>query len=211
MGQPEMRNPLGRTNVKLSSPLAATLLTLALATPAWAQGSNAAPPEVRSMIEALTPSTTRSMRNLVVRQKTEAEAASAPAASTAAAPAPAPVAVAQPVAPTAAPASAPAALAVAPAAPAAIVVAVPVAAPVAAPTAAPPGPPPSLSLAIQFETNSAQVRPESGRVLGNLVAAMQSPTSRRCASRSRATPTRAARWLPTSSFRCSAQKRCGCI
>lgn len=35
--------------------------------------------------------------------------------------------------------------------------------------------PPSLSLAIQFELNSARVRPESGPVLGNLVAAMTSP------------------------------------
>ncbi len=40
---------------------------------------------------------------------------------------------------------------------------------------APAGPAPSLSLAIQFELNSARVRPESGTVLGNLVAAMQSP------------------------------------
>ncbi len=38
-----------------------------------------------------------------------------------------------------------------------------------------PEPPPSLSLAIQFELNSARVRPESGPLLGNLVAAMQSP------------------------------------
>lgn len=34
---------------------------------------------------------------------------------------------------------------------------------------------PSVSLAIQFELNSALVRPESGAVLGNLVAAMLSP------------------------------------
>ena len=39
-------------------------------------------------------------------------------------------------------------------------------------------PPPSLSLAIQFELNSARVRPESGPVLGNLVAAMTSPDLR---------------------------------
>ena len=38
-----------------------------------------------------------------------------------------------------------------------------------------PAEPPSLSLAIQFEPNSAQVRPESGAVLGNLVAALLSP------------------------------------
>jgi outer membrane protein OmpA-like peptidoglycan-associated protein len=33
----------------------------------------------------------------------------------------------------------------------------------------------SLSLAIQFDVNSSRVRPESGEVLGNLVAAMLSP------------------------------------
>jgi outer membrane protein OmpA-like peptidoglycan-associated protein len=48
------------------------------------------------------------------------------------------------------------------------------AAPVAA-VAAATEPPPSLSLAIQFELNSARVRPESGPLLGNLVAALQSP------------------------------------
>lgn len=36
-------------------------------------------------------------------------------------------------------------------------------------------PAPSLSLAIQFELNSARVRPESGPLLGDLVAAMLSP------------------------------------
>jgi outer membrane protein OmpA-like peptidoglycan-associated protein len=49
------------------------------------------------------------------------------------------------------------------------------AASVAAAAAAPAGPPPSLSLAIQFDLNSAHVRPESGPLLGNLVAAMLSP------------------------------------
>ncbi|MDO9073754.1 MAG: OmpA family protein [Rubrivivax sp.] len=32
-----------------------------------------------------------------------------------------------------------------------------------------------MALAIQFEPNSARVRPQSGTVLGSLVAAMQSP------------------------------------
>jgi OOP family OmpA-OmpF porin len=36
-------------------------------------------------------------------------------------------------------------------------------------------PAPSLSLAIQFDSNSSRVRPESGPVLGNLVAALLSP------------------------------------
>lgn len=43
----------------------------------------------------------------------------------------------------------------------------------AAPAAAEPAP--SLSLAIQFEANSSRVRPESGGLLGDLVAAMISP------------------------------------
>ena len=46
------------------------------------------------------------------------------------------------------------------------------------PPPAPPaanGPAPSLSLAIQFELNSSRVRPESGAVLGSLVAALLSP------------------------------------
>ncbi|MFM7507298.1 MAG: OmpA family protein [Rubrivivax sp.] len=37
---------------------------------------------------------------------------------------------------------------------------------------------PSLSLPIQFEANSARVRPESGGLLGDLVAAMISPELR---------------------------------
>ena len=45
-------------------------------------------------------------------------------------------------------------------------------------TAAVAEPRPGLSLAIQFEPNSTQVRPESGAVLGNLVAAMLSPELR---------------------------------
>lgn len=46
----------------------------------------------------------------------------------------------------------------------------------AAPTApAAAEPAPSLSLAIQFEANSSRVRPESGGLLGDLVAAMISP------------------------------------
>lgn len=46
-------------------------------------------------------------------------------------------------------------------------------APAAAAAAAEPAP--SLSLAIQFEANSSRVRPESGGLLGDLVAAMISP------------------------------------
>ena len=157
------------------------------ATPAAAQGSTAALPETRDMIEALKPSRNR---NLLVRQT---PSATAPAASSAAAVPPPPVAV-----PAPAPAATPALTS--PAAPvtaAATTAATPNADATAAPTALPapspwpspapskppvpvlsPAPaetPPSLSLAIQFELNSARVRPESGPVLGNLVAAMTSP------------------------------------
>lgn len=41
--------------------------------------------------------------------------------------------------------------------------------------AGPAAEPPSLSLAIPFEANSARLRPESGPLLGDLVAAMLSP------------------------------------
>ncbi|CAD5373267.1 exported hypothetical protein [Rubrivivax sp. A210] len=117
-------------------------LMLMLALAPLAAPAQTAAPDTPTMIEALKPAATRGLRNLVVRQKAEAEPASASAAS---APAAAPMQAAANAAPP------PAAL------------------------TAPAGPPPSLSLAIQFENNSAQVRPESGRVLGNLVAAMQSP------------------------------------
>jgi outer membrane protein OmpA-like peptidoglycan-associated protein len=130
--------------------LAALVLCLCLGT------AEAAPPadtDTRSMIEALMPRT-RSARNLLVRQKPEAAAAAASAAS----------------APPAVAASAPDGAASAPEA-----ALVPVAAGPAEMAAAPTGPPPSLALAIQFEPNSAHVRPESGALLGTLVAALQSP------------------------------------
>lgn len=107
----------------------------------------AAAPETLQMIDALKPSASRGMRNLLVRT-TPPEAAASSAGEVPAAPAqPAPVA---PVAPVAAPVSAPVPL-------------------VATEQ------PPSLSLPIRFEPNSARVRPESGALLGSLVAAMQSP------------------------------------
>ena len=102
---------------------------------ARAQGSAAAAPDTREMIDALKPAR---QRNLLVRPSA-APVASAPVT----APEPAPLA--------AAPVALPAPVMLAPA---------------AVET------PPSLSLAIQFDLNSARVRPESGTVLGNLVAAM---------------------------------------
>ncbi len=107
----------------------------------------AAEPDTRSMIEALLPQAQRPTRNLVVRPKPEPAAGAAVAAASAAS-----AAVTAAAAASAPPTSA---------------------APV--PVSAPPAAPASLSLAIQFESNSARVRPESGAMLGNLVAALQSP------------------------------------
>ena len=118
-------------------------------------GAAAAAPETLQMIDALKPSARRSMRNLLVRTAPPEATASAPGAVLAT-PAPLAPVVAAPV-PAPAPVSAPA--------------------PAATPDAAPglsAEPPPSLSLPIRFEPNSARVRPESGALLGNLVAAMQS-------------------------------------
>jgi outer membrane protein OmpA-like peptidoglycan-associated protein len=144
--------------MKIRHPFVAAALGFALTFAlAWPVGAQTTPPvapvpDTTSMIEALKPLSTRSMRNLMVRQRADPAASAVPSAAVP-------------------PASA-AALAAAPpasAAPAAVV-----AAPAAAPGAAT-GPAPSLSLAIQFESNSSRVRPESGPVLGNLVAALQSP------------------------------------
>lgn len=121
-----------------------------------AQGVASAVPATNEMIEALKPAR---QRNLLVRPT------AAPASAASAAPAPTPTLVAVPVqapVPTAIVTPAPVAAAPQPQAPA------------ASPPAGPADGPPSLSLAIQFDLNSARVRPESGAVLGNLVAAMLS-------------------------------------
>lgn len=136
----------------MPQPLVALALSLALAggllaLPGPVQASE---PDTQKMIEALMPSNTRSLRNLVVRQKPEAAAAASSATAAAAA------------------SSAPAA-AVSAASPAGT------AAPATPVAAAPPDGPPSLALSIQFEPNSSRVRPESGPLLGSLVAALQSP------------------------------------
>lgn len=162
------------------------VLTAALqATPAAAQSGSAAVPETRDMIEALKPSRNR---NLLVRQTPNAAAPAASNAGVAAVVQPVSQPVSQPVVqPVAQPTPTPAPNTLATALPPAAA-----AAPPAVSTAAPPRPvtttpaagaaaaepPPSLSLAIQFELNSARVRPESGPVLGNLVAAMTSPDLR---------------------------------
>lgn len=149
------------------SVLALTGLAGLAAAPASAQtAAPSAAPATRDMIEALKPGR---QRNLVVRQTAPAptpgpDAPPALAPQAAVTPGPAPV-----PAPAPAPPPAPA-----PASP-------PASPPPLSPTPAVPTAtaereePPSLSLAIQFDLNSARVRPESGEVLGNLVAALLSP------------------------------------
>jgi len=133
--------------------VAALLGALALVgTEALAEAAAPATAGTQQMIEALKPSGNRS-RNLLVRPTAEPPTAATPATPAPPAPPAAPAAPATPTAPTAA----------APAAPAS-----------PAPATAP-EPAPSLSLAIQFEPNSAQVRPESGVLLGDLMAAMIAP------------------------------------
>jgi outer membrane protein OmpA-like peptidoglycan-associated protein len=140
---------------------AALLLAALLALPALAQTPAAPPPQTQDIIDALRPAASRLTRNLLVRQT--APAASAPTAASPSSSPPQTVAAPPAVAPVAAPVAT--AIAATPA---------PAARP-PAPTSAPAEVAPSLSLAIQFELNSSRVRPESGPVLGNLVAAMLSP------------------------------------
>lgn len=149
------RSPWGGLTAprSLAASVCAALMLVAMtaqaAPPAAAGRAKAAEPDTAAIIEALLPTQTRSARNLLVRQKPEAATAAAAASA-------------------AASASAPLSAAMAASAPEQAVAAAPAA-------SAPAGPPPSLALAIQFEANSARVRPESGPVLGSLVAAMQSP------------------------------------
>lgn len=147
----------------------AVLGALAAALPGPARAAGQA--EVQRMIDALKPAAGAASlgsapaagrtRNLVIEAAPPAPAAPAPAVQPA--PAPATTAPAAPPAsstpPAAATPSAAAAPAPAPAAP-------------ATPTAAAPGQ--GLSLPIVFEPNTAQLRPESGEMIGMLVAAMLS-------------------------------------
>lgn len=155
--------------------------------PLLAQNTPSQSPSANQMIEQLKPNT-RSLRNLRV------EAAAPPATVTpvAAQPAgsqviaePVPTPAAEPVPPTlpvavavtapavsAAPAAQPVAVAVAVAVPSAVTVADNPA------ELAQPAVRPSLSLLIQFDFNSARVRPESQQALANLSVALQSPELR---------------------------------
>ena len=161
----------------LAPALAWALLAPGLAA---AQSPPAAVPETRQMIDALKPAANRGMRNLLVRQAPDL-AASAAAEGTVGVVAP--PALAPTPTPTPTPAPTPAPAPTTPPALPATAVAAPITATTAPTTQAaqPPaqaleaGPAPSLSLAIQFDLNSARVRPESGAVLGNLVAALLSP------------------------------------
>jgi outer membrane protein OmpA-like peptidoglycan-associated protein len=126
----------------------------------------AASEEVRRMIESLrapavtAPASSGRTRNLVVVPNTEPGPAASPPPAAPAAATPTPAATTAPARPqTAAPATG-AGVAAAPASPAASSQAA------------------NLSLPIAFETNSAQIRPESGNLLGALVAAMLSPELR---------------------------------
>ena len=151
--------------------------------PLLAQNTPSQSPSANQMIEQLKPNT-RSLRNLRV------EAAAPPATVTpvAAQPAgsqviaePVPTPAAEPVPPTLPVAVVVTTPAVS-AAPAAqsVAVAVPQAVAVADNSAqlAQPAVRPSLSLLIQFDFNSARVRPESQQALANLSVALQSPELR---------------------------------
>jgi len=154
--------------------LAAGLTATAQAQAAAGAQGTAASPGTRQMIEALKPADGRG-RNLVVRP------AAPPPSPTPAAPAPLPPTALAPPPPSPTPPSPPPAAAPAPAPLALAPAQAPVPAPAPAPAPAPmpaPAPAPSLSLPIQFEPNSARVRPESGGLLGDLVAAMISPELR---------------------------------
>ena len=152
-------------------PLAAPALALLFCAvaAAWPGPAAATEADTQTMIEALMPTATRSLRSRVVRQKLGPAVSAASAASAASASQASQTsqgAVATPVSPALLTASAPAVAA-------ATLPAVSAPALLAPPTAA--GPAPSLALSIQFDPNSSRVRAESGSLLGNLVAALQSP------------------------------------
>lgn len=175
----------GRQAVGLGwGPVLVLVLITAMGAPAAAQAPAVAP-DIRSMIEALRPEGQSRTRNLLVRQKppAAADAASVPSAALPAGQPPSAPGAAPAASPAAPPPVASPARPPAPAAPAAPALGGTTPPPVHSGTV--PGPdatadppaagPASLSLAIPFETNSATLKPESGAVLGNLVAALLSP------------------------------------
>ena len=128
------------------------LLAMLLATPlVQAQAES----DAEALIRQLKPGNTRSLRNLNVQAVPPAQTISTTAPLQQAAPAPAqsaPVAAVPPAPPVA-----------------------PVAPPEPAPLAAAPAETASVSLAIQFEYNSARVSPPSRQTLQQLALALQSP------------------------------------
>ena len=155
--------------------------------PLLAQNTPSQSPSANQMIEQLKPNT-RSLRNLKVEAAappaTVTPVAAQPAGSQVIAePVPTPAAEPMPSTPpvavvvttpavSAAPAAQPVAVAVAVAVPSAVTVADNPA------ELAQPAVRPSLSLLIQFDFNSARVRPESQQALANLSVALQSPELR---------------------------------
>ena len=151
--------------------------------PLLAQNTPSQSPSANQMIEQLKPNT-RSLRNLKVEAAappaTVTPVAAQPAGSQVIAePGPTPAAEPMPSTPpvavvviTPVVSAAPAAQPVAVAAPSAVTVA-DTPAELAQPTVRP-----SLSLLIQFDFNSARVRPESQQALANLSVALQSPELR---------------------------------
>ena len=147
--------------------------------PLLAQNTPSQSPSANEMIEQLKPNT-RSLRNL----KVEAAAPPATVTPVTAQPAgsqviaePVPTPAAEPMPPTLPVAVVVTTPAVS-AAPAAQSVAVAVAVPQTVAVADNPAVRPSLSLLIQFDFNSARVRPESQQALANLSVALQSPELR---------------------------------
>jgi OmpA-OmpF porin, OOP family len=134
----------------LPSWIVIVLASLVCASSAWAQTAQSSPtPE--QMIEQLKRPATRSLRNLTVESATP----STPSPTAATTPSSAPTVTSSSASTSAIPSTpSPAAAAVSPGATA---------------------PRPSLSLLIQFDFNSARVRPESQQALSNLAVALKSP------------------------------------
>jgi OmpA-OmpF porin, OOP family len=148
--------------------------------PLLAQNTPSQSPSANQMIEQLKPNT-RSLRNLKVEAAAPATATpvtAQPAVSQVIAePVPTPAAEPMPSTPPVAEVVTTPAVSVAPAAQP-VAVAVAVAVPQAVTVADNPTVRPSLSLLIQFDFNSARVRPESQQALANLSVALQSPELR---------------------------------
>jgi outer membrane protein OmpA-like peptidoglycan-associated protein len=134
--------------MKAANYLASLLVCSLLAGAAYADDE----PDANDIIRALKPgANTRGLRNLTVRPSTAPTEEAAPTPSPAPAPVhatvPAPTAVAIPSAPSAAP---------------------------SASMKPPAAEAPSIALAINFELNSAKIRPDSARVLESLARALRS-------------------------------------